>query len=166
MWCGVWGEGKHSTVSIRGSLSYITSFWRLRTAFCNQLDTENVLKWRLRRQDNLVSPFLSVTIVYKGLINSIINVINDLKFWFTCKWTLYVSMEVVCSPLQQPRLLECASSTCWLVQWSFWITFALHNNRFRPYGKRAWGWACEPSALEKMLGVNFWILFYQSLFLT
>lgn len=91
------------------------------------------------------------------------------KFWFTwheCNWRLCVSLDVVCSPLQQPYILECVSSMSWLVQWPVWITFALHDNSFHPCGKRAWGRACDPSDLEKMLGVNVWILFYQSLFLT
>lgn len=100
-------------------------------------------------------------------MNSIINVINDwqssgfpdIKVNEGCMylWTLYV-VPCSCPNFWSVYLL------CWLVEWAFWITFALHNNSFRPYDKRAWGRACEPSALEKMLGVNFWILFYVIIF--
>lgn len=90
--------------------------------------------------------------------------LTTLVYLHRYKWWLYVSMKVVCSPLQQPHILECVSSRCWLEEWPFCITFALHNNRFCPYAKRAWGRACIPSAFEKKLGVNF--LFHQSLFST
>lgn len=75
-------------------------------------------------------------------------------------WRLYVV------PCSSPAFWN-VSSTCWLVEWSFWITFALHNNSFCPYGKRAWGRAVSfRKDLEDLLGINFWFLFYQSLFLT